>query len=151
MNTQNDERRVDSILKAACWGVRIALAAAFLSAVADRFGLWGPPGSEGVAWGSIEQYENYVGLLNGLLPSALISPVGWMATVFEIAIAVGLLAGWQLRWFALAAAILLTLFASAMSVSLGPKPPLDYSVFSAAGAAFLLYTVTGSTRVKPQV
>lgn len=35
-------------LTAASWAVRIALAAAFLSAVADRFGLWGSAGTEGV-------------------------------------------------------------------------------------------------------
>lgn len=127
--------------KSAMWFVRVALAAAFLSAVADRFGFWGAPGSEGVAWGSIEQYESYVGLLNWFLPAALISPVGWIATVMEVAIAVGLLVGWQLRWFALAAAALLTAFAVTMVFALGPKPPLDYSVFSAASAAFLLYAV----------
>ena len=56
--------------------VRVALAAGFLSAVADRFGYWGPPGAEGIAWGNIENYKSYVGLLNWFLPPALISPVG---------------------------------------------------------------------------
>ena len=46
------------VLRVASWAVRVALAATFLSAVADRFGLWGPPGTPGVAWGSIEQYES---------------------------------------------------------------------------------------------
>jgi hypothetical protein len=126
----------------ACLAVRVSLAAAFLSAVADRFGLWGPPGTEGVFWGGIPLYEDYVALLNPFLPAALISPVGWVATLSEVVIAIGLLAGWRLRWFALAATILLTLFATAMLFSLGPKPPLDYSVWSAAGAAFLLYAVS---------
>jgi uncharacterized membrane protein YphA (DoxX/SURF4 family) len=132
------------VLKIATWLVRVALAAAFLSAVADRFGLWGPPGTEGVAWGSIEQYEAYVGLLNWFLPATLISPVGWIATGMEIAFAIGLLVGWQLRWFALATAVLLTLFAATMVLALGLKPPLDYSVFSAASAAFLLYAVVSN-------
>ncbi|TWU29908.1 hypothetical protein Pla144_06880 [Bythopirellula polymerisocia] len=122
--------------------VRVALAAGFLSAVADRFGYWGPPGAEGIAWGNIENYESYVGLLNWFLPPALISPVGWMATIAEIVIACGFLFGWQLRWFALAAALLLTIFATAMCAALGPKPSLDYSVLSAASAAFLLFAVT---------
>lgn len=130
----------------ACWFVRVALAAAFLSAVTDRFGLWGEPGSEGVVWGSVAQYESYVALLNWFLPAALISPVGWIATILEIAIAVGLLLGWQLRWFALAAAVLLAIFATTMVVALGPKPPLDYSVFTAASAAFLLYAVKSDDR-----
>ncbi len=33
------------------WFLRIALAAGFLSAAADRVGLWGAPGTPGVAWG----------------------------------------------------------------------------------------------------
>ena len=35
----------------AATALRVALAAGFLSAVADRFGLWGMPGTPGVAWG----------------------------------------------------------------------------------------------------
>ncbi len=134
--------------QAVIWFVRTALAAAFLSAVADRFGFWGPPGSEGVAWGSIEEYESYVRLLNGFLPSSVIPPLGWAATLLEIVIALGLLIGWQLRWFALGAFVLLMLFATAMLVSLGPKAPLDYSVFSAASAACLLYALLSQSRNK---
>lgn len=139
--TTTEQECLQGVLRGASWIVRISLAAAFLSAVADRFGLWGSPGSDGVFWGSIEQYENYVGLLNGFLPTVLISPVGWTATVLEVVIAFGLLIGWQLRWFALAAFVLLMLFSTAMLVSMGPKPPLDYSVFSAASAAFLLFAL----------
>ena len=121
-----------------CWAVRIALAASFLSAVADRFGAWGPPGGAGVAWGSLEKYEAYAAKLNWFLTPALVSPVAWIATTAEVLIAVGLLVGWRLKWVAFAAAVLLTAFATAMVVALGPKPPLDYSVFSAAAAAYLL-------------
>lgn len=131
-----------SLVEVTSWAVRLALAAAFLSAVADRLGIWGAPGAEGVAWGSVPKYEEYVALLNWFLPASLISPVGWAATVAEVAIAVGLLVGWQLRWFALAAGILLTIFATAMFAALGPKPPLDYSVLSAASAAFLLAAIS---------
>lgn len=126
----------------ASWVVRVALAAAFLSAVADRLGFWGAPGTEGVAWGDVAHYEAYVAQLNWFLPTALVSPVGWAATLAECSIALGLLSGWHLRWWALAAALLLVVFASAMWGAFGPKPPLDYSVLSAAGAAFLLFSVT---------
>lgn len=134
------------IIALAGWAVRLALAAAFLSAVADRFGFWGPPGTEGVAWGSVPKYEEYVALLNWFLPASLISPVGWAATIAEVAIAIGLILGWQLRWFALAAGVLLTTFAITMCVALGPKPPLDYSVLSAASAAFLLAAISSRRR-----
>ena len=130
--------KIDRSVLIASWMVRIALAASFLSAVADRFGIWGPPGAPGVAWGSLKQYEAYAAKLNWFLAPALASPVAWVATTAEVLIAVGLLAGWRLKWVALAAALLLTAFATAMVVALGPKPPLDYSVFSAAGAAYLL-------------
>jgi putative oxidoreductase len=131
----------DRRVVAACWVVRLALAASFLSAVADRLGLWGPPGTSGVSWGSVGRYEEYVAKLNWFLPRALTSPAGWAATVAEVLIAVGLVVGWRLRWFALAAGLLLIAFAATMSVALGPKPPLDYSVPSAAGAALLLAVV----------
>ena len=129
-------------IRNASYLVRLALAAAFLSAVADRFGLWGPPGTEGDVWGNIENYESYVALLNWLAPAAMIPFLGWAATVAEIVIAAGLLIGWQLRWFALAAGLLLSLFAVTMIGAMSVKPPLDYSVFSAASAAFLLFAVT---------
>jgi uncharacterized membrane protein YphA (DoxX/SURF4 family) len=120
------------------WTVRLALAASFLSAVADRLGWWGPPGTAGVAWGSVEKYEEYVATLNWFLPQASISVVGWAATIAEVLLAVGLLTGWKTHWFAAASGGLLTLFVLAMAVALGPKAPLDYSVFSAAAAAWLL-------------
>jgi uncharacterized membrane protein YphA (DoxX/SURF4 family) len=130
----------------ACWAVRLSLAMSFISAVADRSGFWGPPDSAGVAWGNIARYEGYVAKLNWFLPPQLVSPIGWMATIAEVLIAIGLIAGIRLRWVALAAAILLTTFATTMAVAFGLKPPLDYSVFSAAAAAFLLFTVTPVNR-----
>jgi hypothetical protein len=49
-----------------------------------------------------------------------------------------LLWGLWLRWTALASALLLILFGTAMAISFGAKSPLDYSVFSASAAAILL-------------
>jgi uncharacterized membrane protein YphA (DoxX/SURF4 family) len=136
---------VDRRLIAACWVVRLALAASFLSAVADRLGLWGPPGATGVSWGSVPKYEEYVAQLNWFLPAGLVPVAGWAATACEVTLATGLLIGWRLRWVAFAAGILLTVFAVTMAVALGPKSPLDYSVPSAAGAAFLLAALTCAT------
>ncbi len=42
------------------------------------------------------------------------------------------------RWVGLGSAILLFLFGTAMAISFGIKPPLDYSVFSASAGALLL-------------
>jgi hypothetical protein len=139
---ERDEGRAAVSLAVACWAVRTALAAAFLSAVADRLGLWGPPGAPGVSWGNVPNYEAYVAQLNWFLPAGLVPVVGWMATTCEVLIAIGLLVGRRLGWVAVAAGLLLTTFAVAMAVAFGPKSPLDYSVPSAAAAAFLLSAVS---------
>jgi putative oxidoreductase len=121
--------------------LRIALALAFLSAVADRFGLWGKPGRPGVSWGNMGQFNAYVAKLNWFLPAAVIPLTGWAATAAEFLLGLGLLIGWRLRWVSLASALLLLCFGLTMLFALGPKAPLDYSVFTAACAAFLLFAV----------
>jgi putative oxidoreductase len=121
--------------------LRVALAAAFLSAVADRLGLWGPAGTGGVEWGDLAHFNAYVAKLNWFLPASIIPWVGWAATLAESLLAVGLLVGWQLRWIALASAMLLLSFAITMFIGLSPKAPLDYSVFTSASAAFLLFVM----------
>jgi putative oxidoreductase len=124
------------------WFLRLSLAAGFLSAVADRFGLWGPPGAAGVAWGSWAPFVAYVGKLNWFAASAIVPILAWVATVAEVGLALGLLLGWQLRWFALGSGLLLLAFALTMTFALGIKAPLDYSVFAASAGAFLLAVST---------
>src|SRR6478736_5929917 len=123
--------RVRSTAPAAVF-LRLALAAGFLSAVADRFGLWGPAGTPGVGWGGLDPFLAYTGKLLWYLPAGLVPAAGWAATVLEVTLAVGLLAGVRLRAVALASGVLLSTFA------LGPEPPLSSSVWSAAAGAFLL-------------
>lgn len=120
------------------WSLRISLAAAFLSAVADRFGLWGPPGAPNVAWGDWASFVAYTGTLNAFLPASLYAPLGWIATVAEVVLAVWLLVGVKLRWAALGSAALLLAFALSMTVTLGIKAPLNYSVFTGVAAALAL-------------
>src|SRR5438270_13881861 len=78
---------------------RFALGASFLSAVADRFGLWGAYGAKNVSW---------------------------------------LIAGFKIRLASVLSGLLLLSFAMGMATGLGVKTPFDYSVLSAAAAAFLL-------------
>ena len=120
------------------WFLRIALAIGFLSAVADRLGIWGPPGATNVAWGSWEPFVEYVGILNWFAPASMHSVLAWIATIAEIVIAVGLLVGWKLRWFAYASSLLLLIFAVTMMMAHGIKTPLDYSVLTASAASLLL-------------
>jgi uncharacterized membrane protein YphA (DoxX/SURF4 family) len=133
-----------TVFGAAQWFLRVALAAGFLSAVADRFGLWGPAGAANVAWGAWQPFVDYVAKLNWFAPPASTPILAWAATVAEVVLGIGLLIGWQLRWFALAAGLLLLSFAITMTLALGVKAPLDFSVFAAAGGAFLLAASAGT-------
>ena len=123
--------------------VRLALAAGFLSAVADRFGGWGASGQPGVAWGNWDAFVAYTGQLTSWLVTApgLIQGLAVLSTALEIGFGLLLIVGYQTRYTALASGLLLLSFAVSMTFSaLSPKVPLDYSVFSASAAAFLLAT-----------
>jgi len=118
--------------------LRFALGFSFLSAVADRIGLWGPFGAPHVAWGNFSRFVAYTGQLNWFLPRTLIPTLAIIATCAETLFGILLVLGWQTRITALLSGILLLLFALTMTGALGIKAPLDASVFSAAGGAFLL-------------
>ena len=115
--------------------LRFALAVGFLSAVADRFGIWHKDVS---AWGNWDSFLEYTQLINPWLPASLIFAVGVIATAAEIVFALCLLAGFKTQLFAKMSGVLLLLFALAMTFSTGIKGALDYSVFSASAAAFAL-------------
>jgi putative oxidoreductase len=120
---------------------RLAIGAAFLSAVASRFGIWdGEPGLSRFAG-----FTRYTAEVNAFLPAAAIPFLAWAATLAETSLGVALVAGLRVRWVALASAGLLALFGTAMAISLGPKSPLDYSVFSASAGALLLALHEGDT------
>jgi uncharacterized membrane protein YphA (DoxX/SURF4 family) len=119
---------------------RVAIGAGFLSAVADRFGLWGQAGEKGVAWGNFEAFTAYVAKLNWFAPDVAIPLLAWMATGAEVVLAVALIAGVSTRLAAAASSLLLLSFAVTMTMAFGPKGPLDYSVFAAAAGALLLAT-----------
>lgn len=117
---------------------RISLAAGFLSAIADRLGLWGGAGTSHVAWGNFDVFTQYVHLLAPYLPAALQGAVAWAATLIEAILACALLLGIVVRWTALASAATLMVFATSMFVFSGFEAPLNASVFSAAAAAVCL-------------
>lgn len=121
--------------------LRIALGTAFLSAVADRFGLYGPPGARGVGWGDWQHFLDYTQQLTWFLPPSLTQLADGVATLLEIAFGVSLIAGRFVWQAALGSAVLLLTFGVAMAVALDVTAPLDYSVFTAAAGAFLLSLV----------
>lgn len=119
---------------------RIAIALSFLSAVADRFGLWTPLlGSENVVWGNMENFTAYTGILLPWAPKVMLPLLAWSATIAEIILGVWLLTGFWQRIAALFSGILLLTFAFSMLFFVNIKAPFDYSVFSAAACALLLY------------
>ena len=126
---------------------RLALATAFLSSVADRSGLWGPPGATGVSWGTFANFEGYTGALLPFLPPTLVPVAAWAATVAEVTLGVALLAGFQTRWSALASGALLLTFAASLGLFVTPEKPFSGSVFSAAAAAFLLAAAPAASYV----
>jgi uncharacterized membrane protein YphA (DoxX/SURF4 family) len=122
--------------------LRVALAVSFLSAVADRFGLWGAFGAPHVAWGTFARFVAYTRTLNWFLPGPAAPTLAIVATSAETVLGILLLLGWQTRTTALLSGGLLLLFAITMTGALGIKAPLDASVFSAAGGALLLASQT---------
>lgn len=119
------------------WAVRyarIAIGAAFLSAVAGRFGLWtGRFHADNFA-----RFIDRTAELNRWAPVSALPALAWTATILETTFGVALILGLGVRWVALGSAVLLAWFAVAMAVYTGPKSPLDYSVFSASAGALLL-------------
>jgi uncharacterized membrane protein YphA (DoxX/SURF4 family) len=122
--------------------LRLALGLSFLSALADRFGLWGAFGRPNGSWGTFARFVMYTGKLNWFVPEGLIPALAIIATCAEGLLGLCLVFGWHTRIAALLSGILLTLFGVTMAAALGVKAPLDFSVFSAAGGALLLATCT---------
>src|SRR5262249_35108482 len=81
--------------------LRLALGISFLSAVADRFGLWGVYGQPNVAWGNYARFVDYTAKLIWFLPAAMIPALAMIATVAETLFGVLLVLGWKTRITAL--------------------------------------------------
>lgn len=121
--------------------LRLAVSSAFLSAVADRFGFWGKPGSPHATWGDWEQFLAYSNQVNSFAPSFLLEFLAVSATVLEVVLALLLLVGYQTRWSAYVSSVLLTLFAVAMTSSFGIKSTFTYSVWIGAASCLLLGSI----------
>ncbi len=117
---------------------RVALGIGFLSAVADRFGLWGPPGTPGVSWGNFQNFLAYTAKLNPWSPLSWIPTLGWIATLCESCFGVALIIGYRTRIAAVLSGLLTLAFAISMVFGVGIHAPLSYSVFVISAGAFLL-------------
>lgn len=121
--------------------VRVAMATAFLSAVADRLGFWGAPGTANAAWGNWANFVEYSNTLNFFVPEAMGEFLAIGATALETILGILLLIGYKTRLSAYCSGILLILFALTMTLSFGIKSTFNYSVWVGASACFLLATV----------
>jgi len=127
-------RSLLSLERAVVMFSRVALALAFLSGIASRFGWYG----RDVGYGNFQNFVKYTAEVNSFMPVSTIPFLAWAATAAELGLGIALLAGIWPKWIALATAALLMLFGTAMAISFGVRSPLDYSVFSAMAAALLL-------------
>jgi uncharacterized membrane protein YphA (DoxX/SURF4 family) len=118
--------------------LRIGLGVGFLSAVADRLGLWGAFGQPNVEWGNFSRFLEYTHTLNWYLPAVMILPLGIIATGAETLFGLLLLVGWHTRIAALLSGLLLLTFGAAMTLALGVKAPLNFAVLTGIGGALLL-------------
>jgi uncharacterized membrane protein YphA (DoxX/SURF4 family) len=78
--------------------LRIALLEGlFLSAVADRFGIWGAYGYPNVAWGQLPRFVAYTAKLLWLLPPTIVPALAFGATAAETLFGLLLVLGWKTR------------------------------------------------------
>ncbi|WP_231968952.1 hypothetical protein [Mycobacterium sp. E735] len=129
-----------SAIRVVRMAMRLSLAAAFLSAVADRFGWWEPLGQG--SWGSMSAFGDYAHQLVPFASGWLLTVIVWAATAAETALGILLLAGWRPNLVGAATCLMLVIFGTTMAISLGLESPLSYSVFSAASAA-AAYAILG--------
>lgn len=137
-----------SEIKIAEWFLRIALSAGFLSATADRFGMWP---KEVSAWGNWQSFVDYTKSLNPFAPDSLVPFLAYFATGLEIALGVLLLMNFKADWVAKASSVLLLVFALSMTISKSIKGPLDYSVFTGSAAAFALSVLVQARKNKKKL
>jgi putative oxidoreductase len=130
-----DNAGQDDWLPWAALYARIALGAAFLSGIADRFGLYR---GRNIGYGNFAGFMRYTAKVNSFMPPSTIPFLAWAATIAELFFGIALIVGIWRVWVALGSAVLLILFGTAMAISFGIKSPLDYSVFSASSAALLV-------------
>ncbi|MBV8102574.1 MAG: DoxX family membrane protein [Verrucomicrobia bacterium] len=126
--------------------VRLAIGVTLLSAVADRFGIWGPPGAPTVAWGDWIHFVAYTAKVNSFLPSSLAPMLAVVATAAESLLGIALILGIFRRPVAFASAALFALFGGAMTLSFGVKAPLNFSVFVDFAAALILGVWPAATK-----
>ena len=121
--------------------LRIALGVGFLVPVLDRLGYLGPLGTKNVEWGNWSNFIDFTGTLMPFLEKPVVNIMGGIASIVEIAIGILLIIGFKTRIMAIGSCLLTLVFASAMTIFLGLKAPINYAVFPVCTASLLLSTI----------
>ena len=107
----------------------------------DRFGLVAPPGSASVSWGDWNHFSIYAHKLMFFLPYAPAEWLAVLASLAELIFGILLTIGWFTRLTSIGSGLLLMAFGISMTIAWGIHAPLSFSVFTAAGAGFLLAAI----------
>ena len=78
--------------------LRLSLGVAFLSGIADRFGLYR---GRNVGYGNFDGFMKYTAQVNSFMPAFTIPFLAWAATVAEFSLGLALILGIWPRWVAL--------------------------------------------------
>jgi uncharacterized membrane protein YphA (DoxX/SURF4 family) len=126
------------------WAVvpRLLIALGFVVNVADRLGVFGPPGTPGVSWGDFQHFIAYTAQVNAFAPRAIVPALAVLATIAEGTLGVAMLIGLKVRLAATGSALLLFVFATAMVLS--GLSQFQYAVYLMSVTAWALATIDAS-------
>ena len=118
--------------------LRFALGIGFIIPVIDRFGVFGAPGSPGVAWGDWKHFFDNTNMLIPYVSRGVAEAMGILATIAEGIFGICLITGFKIKQIALGAALLTMMFGLSMAFFVNIKAPFNYPVFVFTGAALVL-------------
>jgi putative oxidoreductase len=129
-------------LKVAQLLLRCALGITFLTPVLDRLGFLGPSGTGNIEWGNWENFISYASTLMPYFNRSITNVMGGIATASEFLIAIFLMIGFKTKYAALGSCLITLTFILFMATSVGIQKPINFGVFTAAAASFLLSHIT---------
>jgi hypothetical protein len=121
--------------------LRIFIGIAFVSAIGDRLGLFGGPGTPAVSWGNFQNFVSYTAQVNSFLSGRIIPALAVVESFIEGGLGIAMLLGLEVPSVSIASAALLSMFGVAMTVSLGVSSQFRFAVFVLAAGAFEIANV----------
>ncbi|NML68542.1 DoxX family protein [Chryseobacterium sp. RP-3-3] len=118
--------------------LRYALGITFLTPVADRLGILGAPGTGNIEWGNWSNFIDYTTTLMPVFERSIVNVMGSIATIGELLVGICLIIGFKTKYAAIGASLITLTFIVFMTLSVGIQKPVNYGVFTASAAGFLL-------------